>query len=130
MWNSQQGGEGLPCSFWKPKKVTWFWKKDLNCVHLVSKSSKIFACGAFFFFCLWQEVYWSVLIQQNFPYPENFLVALLVTVVYSGIFWPIRGHSAIFNHVQVYWGTLRHIEAYLGIIDTYRVIIKNTLNSM
>ena len=35
----------------------------------------------------------------------------VVWTVYSGI---IQGHSAIFNHVQAYRGTLRQIEAYLG----------------
>ena len=119
-------------------------KKGLNCVHpyLESsienavlrvprrKSSKIFACRAFFFLCFWQKVYRSALTSQNLPCPENLLVALLVRTVYLGIFWPIQGHSTIFSHVQPYWGTLRHFESYLGIIEACGAIIKNIRNSM
>ena len=55
-------GGGLPCPFWKSKKVPWFWKKGPNCVHPWAKSSiqnivlrvsrrkssKIFPAGPFF----------------------------------------------------------------------------------
>ena len=77
-----EGGEASPALFWKLKKVPWFWKKCLDCVHpLVKfaiqivalrvskrKNSKIFPCRAFFldFFikCLW-----SALISRNLPFP-------------------------------------------------------------
>ena len=49
----------------------------------------------------------------------------IVRTVYSGIFRPIQGHSAIFSHVQAYWQTLRYIEVYLGITEAHGVIIKN-----
>ena len=61
--NMQLGGraEASPALFWKLKKVAWFWKKVLDCVHLwvkfsiqnvvlrVSrrKSSKSFSVGPF-----------------------------------------------------------------------------------
>ena len=49
----------------------------------------------------------------------------IVRTVYSGIFRPIQGHSAIFSHVQAYWRTLRYIGVYLGITEAHGVIIKN-----
>ena len=36
-----------------------------------------------------------------------------------GISKNIQGHSAIFNHVQAYCGTLKYIEAYSGIFVAY-----------
>ena len=35
----------------------------------------------------------------------------------------------MFNHVQAYWGTLRHIEAYSSVIDGYGAIIRHVRNS-
>ena len=47
-------GEVSPTHFWKSKKVSWFWKKGPDCIHLYPvlrvsrrKNSKIFSCGAF-----------------------------------------------------------------------------------
>ena len=37
----------------------------------------------------------------------------------TGIFRHIEELSAIFSHGQAYLGTLRHIEAYSGIIEVY-----------
>ena len=53
----------------------------------------------------------------------------VVRTVYSGIFRPVQGHSAIFSHVQAYWRTLRYIEAYLGITEEHGAIIKNIRSS-
>ena len=42
-----------------------------------------------------------------------------VKIVYSDIFKRIHGHSPIFSHVQGDSGTLRYIEAYLGIVEAH-----------
>ena len=87
----EKGGRPALTLFWKSKKVSWFWKKDPNCVHLWAefsiqnvvlrssrrKSSKMFPCSALFTCVFWQKVYRSTLIPQNFPNPEKFLVVLL-----------------------------------------------------
>ena len=43
----------------------------------------------------------------------------IVKTVYSDIFRCIQGNSPIFSHVLGHSGTLRYIEAYSGIIETY-----------
>ena len=57
----------------------------------------------------------------------------IVRTVYSGIFRHTLGHSAIFSYVQVYWGRLRHIEVYAGIlsrhIESYLDIFRPLWNS-
>ena len=87
-----KGGGRSPLPFFENlKKCPDFGKKGPNCVHpwvessiqnvilRVSrrKSSKTFLCGAIFL-CFWRKVYRSVLIPQNLPCPEKFLVARLV----------------------------------------------------
>ena len=54
----------------------------------------------------------------------------IVRTVYSGIFMYIKGHSAIFSHVQPCQGTLRHIQANVGIIKAYRAIFRHIENSV
>ena len=86
-----KGGGRSPLPFFENlKKCPDFGKKGPNCVHpwvessiqnvilRVSrrKSSKTFPCGAIFL-CFWRKVYRSVLIPQNLPCPEKFLVARL-----------------------------------------------------
>ena len=53
----------------------------------------------------------------------------IVRTVYSGIFRPIQGHSALFSRVQAYWGALRPTVAYLGITEADGAITKNIRNS-
>ena len=72
-----------------------------------------------------------------FTFKNNFIINIsqhtenpgIVRTVYSCIFRPIQSHSAIISHVKAYWGTLRHTEAYLGIIEAHGAIIKNIWNS-
>ena len=54
----------------------------------------------------------------------------IVRTAYSGSFKCIQGHSAISSHGQVYWETLRHIEAYSDIIEAYWVISRPIQNSV
>ena len=119
----------------KTKKVPWFWIKRCltvlessiqNVVLRVSrrKSSKNFACGAFFFLVFLTKSLSKCPISTKPPMSWKRSGMLLVRTVYSGIFWPIQGHLETFSHVQTYWGTLWHIEGYLGIIETYGAIIK------
>ena len=51
----------------------------------------------------------------------------IVRTVYSGIFRDIQQYSVMFGHIE---GTLRHIEAYLGIIETDGAIIFGTLYNL
>ena len=41
----------------------------------------------------------------------------IVRIIYSGIFRRIHEHSEIFSQSQVYWRTIRDIQAYSGIIQ-------------
>ena len=73
------------------QKVPWFCKKCpdsvlpsvkfsiQNVVLRVSmkRNSKIFPCGAFFFFCFWRNFYRGALIPWNLPCPEKIPVARL-----------------------------------------------------
>ena len=52
----------------------------------------------------------------------------IVRTVYSSIFRYTQGHSAIFSHVYACWGTLRNIEAYSDIIETYWAIFRTLRN--
>ena len=53
----------------------------------------------------------------------------IVRTVYSRIFRHIQGHSAIFGHGQIYWGTLRHTEVYSDISEAYWAIFRHIQNS-
>ena len=52
----------------------------------------------------------------------------IVKTAYSDIFRDIQGHSVIFSHVQVYWGTLRYIQELLRHIGPYSIIFRTLCN--
>ena len=60
----------------------------------------------------------TIIISQHIENPD------IVRTVYSGIFT-----SGLFWDIQQYSAIVRHIEAYLGIIEAYRALIKNIRNS-
>ena len=101
---------GLPCPFLKfEKSALILAKKGPNSVHLWStysiqnlilrvskrKNSKIFLRGCFFL-CFIQIFYRSVLIPQNFPCPEKFQVARLLSLALTEKICP-----APINHIRI-----------------------------
>ena len=54
----------------------------------------------------------------------------VVSIIYSGIFKHIHRDWEIFSQSQIYWKTLRDIQAYSGIIQAYWALFRHIQNCL